>query len=356
MDTQAGGLLVIGVAAKALSEEENRVMRDIRPAGVILFARNAESPRQLQELCGQIAECIGEPGRPPLILLDHEGGRVHRLAEPFTHFPSQWMLGRVDDASLTEAVFHAMASEISAAGANVQLGPVLDLWTQPENEVIGDRAFSALPDLAVRHGTAAMRGIQAAGLLPVGKHFPGHGDTLADSHIDLPEAHADLDTLRGRELAPFRGLIENGLPSVMSAHILVPAMDGDRPGTLSPTIMTGLLREELGFEGLILTDDMEMGAITEHHDPGEAAVLALDAGCDLLLYCHRPDRQRAARDALEKALGTGRIPEERLDLSLARVAEIRKALAAHTSPGLAVIGCDAHKELLGHVHEKAKSS
>lgn len=356
MEFKAGGLIVIGISSKTLLEKERRIMREIRPAGVILFARNIESPKQLQKLCRQITECAGEPGHPPLILLDHEGGRVHRLTEPFTHFPSQWMLGQADDTSLTKAVFQAMAREISAVGANVQLGPVLDLRTQPKNNVIGDRAFGIEPDHTVRHGVAAMHGIQSAGLLPVGKHFPGHGDTIADSHTELPTAQAKLETLWQRELIPFQELIESGLPSIMSAHILVSAMEASCPGTLSPKVISKLLRQELGFDGLIITDDMEMGAIMKHYESSEAAVLALNAGCDLLLYCHRPDRQLAARDGLVKAVLNGRISETRLKQSLTRIDKVRNSLSALNPPDLGVIGCNNHKELLQQVQAMAKKS
>ncbi len=349
MEDRIGSLIVVGLAGEAVSDAERSLIEEIRPAGVILFARNARPPGQLRELCDHITELAREPGRPPLILLDHEGGRVHRLTEPFTHFPSQRRLGAADDAGLTEAVFRAMAREIAAAGANVQVGPVLDLWTNPENAVIGDRAFGADPDHAARHGRAAARGIAAAGLLAVGKHFPGHGDTVADSHVELPTAHADRDTLERREFSPFRRLIEDGIPALMSAHILVPALDAHLPGTLSRPVVTGVLRNELGFDGLVMADDMEMGAVADHYGPGEAAVLAAGAGCDLLLYCHRPDRQRAAREALVKAVRSGRLPAEAVEQSVERIDKARRGLEGRPPTGPEVIGCDAHRELLDRV-------
>jgi beta-N-acetylhexosaminidase len=192
--------------------------------------------------------------------------------------------------------------------------------------VIGDRAFGADPDLASRHGCAAVSGIQSAGLIATGKHFPGHGDTVADSHVELPVAHADRETLERRELVPFRRLIEDGIPAIMSAHIVLPALKSDGPATLSPRVITGLLREEMKFDGLIMTDDMEMDAIAAHHGAGESAVLSVVSGCDLLLFCHRADWQVEVRDALVEAVRSRRISEERLKASAERIGRLREGL------------------------------
>ncbi|MBI2881990.1 MAG: beta-N-acetylhexosaminidase [Candidatus Tectomicrobia bacterium] len=366
MKALAGSLIVAGLPGGEITEADRSLLRDLRPAGLVLYQRNARSAGQLARLCRDLAglaERAGDPpptaefgGAPPLLLLDHEGGRVNRLPVAFTHFPPQGALGAINDPDLTEAVFRASALEVAALGVNVHLSPVLDLWTNPENKVIGDRAFGSDPERAARHGKAAARGIRSAGLLPVGKHFPGHGDTVADSHVDLPFALADRETLKRRELFPFRRLIEDGLPALMSAHIVVPALDPDRPATLSPKVIGEILRGEMGFGGLVLTDDMEMEAIAGRYNPGEAAVLSVEAGCDLLLFCHRADRQAAARDALAEAVQSGRIAEERLRESSERIRRVRESLKGRPPVGLDVIGCAAHRELLEEVRRRARKA
>jgi beta-N-acetylhexosaminidase len=223
---------------------------------------------------------------------------------------------------------------------------VLDVASNPANPVIGDRAYGATPEAAARAALAAFRATRAAGLVTCGKHFPGHGDTAADSHRELPVVARDRRALTATELAPFRAAIAARMPMLMTAHVRYPALDPALPATLSPAIVTGLLRRRLGFRGVIATDDLEMRAITDHFGPGEAAVRALAAGCDLLLLCHRQDWLRTAVAAVEDAVAGGRLSAARLADAHRRVTALMRWRHRHAkAERLATIGCRAHARL-----------
>ncbi|HEY7675494.1 MAG TPA: beta-N-acetylhexosaminidase, partial [Candidatus Methylomirabilis sp.] len=270
------------------------------------------------------------PDLPPLIAVDQEGGRVARLADPFTIWPPARALGVTASEDLAFQVGQAMGEELAAAGFTMDMAPVLDVDTNAANPIIGDRSFGGDPALVGRLGGALARGLAGAGVLAVGKHFPGHGDTAADSHHTLPVVPHDRNRLLSVEVAPFRAAAPH-LPAVMSAHVLYPALDAEHPATLSADILTDLLRRDLGYDGLVISDDLEMAGIALRWPAGEAACRFLQAGGDLVLACHRPQVQREALAALRRAVGRGEIPASRLEEARERVRRAR-AQAAATAP------------------------
>jgi beta-N-acetylhexosaminidase len=295
-------------------EPPDWVLRELEAGlgGITLFAYNVREPAQLAELTGRLRD-----GRGILVAIDEEGGDVTRLeAADGSSFPGALALGTVDDPALTEAVAAAIAAELAAAGVNLNLAPVADVNTNPQNPVIGVRSFGADPELVARHVAAFVRGTQGQGVAACAKHFPGHGDTAVDSHLDLPAAEGDLEAA----LLPFRAAIAAGVQAVMTAHLLVPELDS-APATLSPRILTGLLREELGFQGLVITDALEMRAISGRVGVEEAAVLALGAGADALCVGHdlHEEAVRAIVRTLVDAVGEGRLALERLEEAAGRV-------------------------------------
>ena len=282
--------------------------------GITLFAYNVGPPDQLAQLTRALQ---GE--RPDLLIsIDEEGGDVTRLeAERGSSYPGNLALGRVDDVALTEAVASAIAGELAQAGVNLNLAPVADVNTNPLNPVIGVRSFGSDSELVARHVAAFVRGTQRQGVAACAKHFPGHGDTSADSHRELPVAAGDLEAA----LLPFRAAVEAGVQAVMTAHLLVPELD-DRPATLSGRIISQLLRGELGFEGLVITDALEMKAVSETVGVEEAAVLALAAGADALCIGHDLHEEAVERihAAIVAAVRAGRLAEERLAEAAGRIA------------------------------------
>ncbi|MBO8186925.1 glycoside hydrolase family 3 protein [Streptomyces spirodelae] len=293
-------------------------------ASVGLFGRNIDSPEQLALLTEQLRDVRADL----LIAIDEEGGDVTRLeARGGSSYPGNLALGHIDDPDLTRAVAHELGSRLAAAGVNLNWAPSADVNSNPDNPVIGVRSFGGDPALVARHTVAYIEGLQAAGVAACVKHFPGHGDTAVDSHHAMPRIDADLETLRARELVPFAAAIEAGSKCVMSAHILLPALDEARPGTLSPAALTGLLRAPrseggLGHQGLIVTDGMEMRAISATYGLERGSVLALAAGADAICVgggLAGEDTVLRLRDALVSAVRDGELTEERLADAAARV-------------------------------------
>ncbi|MGI3227675.1 glycoside hydrolase family 3 protein [Streptomyces sp. GTA36] len=296
-------------------------------ASVGLFGRNIATPAQVAALTAQLRAERDDV----LVAIDEEGGDVTRLeVRTGSSFPGNHALGAVDDTALTEAVAHELGRRLAACGVNLNWAPSADINSNVDNPVIGVRSFGADTSLVARHTAAYVSGLQSAGVAACTKHFPGHGDTAVDSHHAMPRIDAELSVLDSRELVPFRAAIEAGTRAVMSAHILVPALDPVHPATLSRRILTGLLREELGYDGLIVTDGMEMQAISATYGIERGSVLAIAAGADAICVggglSDEPTVLRL-RDALVAAVRSGELPEERLADAAARV----RALAAWTA-------------------------
>jgi len=355
---QIGQLFMLGFDGTGVSPEWAELQARHKPGGMILFARNLEHPAQIIELTNGLQ--TRSPHFPLLIAIDQEGGRVSRLPEGFTIFPPCGVIGACRSEELAYAAASVTAAELRAVGVNMNMAPVLDVHSNPENPVIGDRAYGTDPEIVAELGLAAVRGLQGKGVVACGKHFPGHGDTSTDSHKELPVVTAPVETLLERELPPFHYAILNGLASLMTAHVLYPALDAERPATLSRTILTNLLREHWGFDGVVVTDDLEMHAISDHHGIGEAAVQAFLAGADILLICKDRNRAVDAMEAVQKAVEEGTIPRERLEASVHRIMRLKQTflhshLPADPSVAQLVVGCRTHQALLDTIrrtHER----
>jgi beta-N-acetylhexosaminidase len=318
-------------------------------ASVGLFGRNIASPEQLAALTAQLRAERDDV----LVAIDEEGGDVTRLeVRTGSSFPGNHALGAVDDVELTREVARELGRRLAACGVNLNWAPSADVNSNPGNPVIGVRSFGADPGLVARHTAAYVEGLQSAGVAACTKHFPGHGDTAVDSHHALPRIDVDPAVLGDRDLAPFRAAITAGSRAVMSAHILVPALDPDRPATLSPRILTDLLRGELGYDGLIVTDGMEMQAIAATYGIERGSVLAIAAGADAICVgggLADDETVRRLRDALVDAVRSGELAEERLADAARRVRALARwtAQAAPTEPGPATdIGLTAARRAL----------
>jgi beta-N-acetylhexosaminidase len=338
-----GEALAIGFDGTALPDDVAALAEDAGLGGLVLFARNCASLESLLALTAASRRL----GPDVLLLVDHEGGRVHRLPPPFTRFPPAAVVGRAGDPALAGAVARAMARELRAAGFDSGLAPVLDCLMDPRNVVIGDRAFGTDPERVAACGAAFVQAALETGLIPVGKHFPGHGRTVLDSHVALPETDAPTDALDAVELVPFRRAFAAGCPAVLVAHIRYRALDPVWPASLSAGVIDGLLRRRLGFTGLVLSDDLEMGALAARWDAGTAAARFLEAGGDLALVCADAQARSQALAAVQAALGSGRLS---LEGARARRASLRALVSrAGPPPDPVVIGCPEHRELAEEV-------
>ena len=339
-----GQLFMVGIPNPTLDTNTRAQLLNLQPGGVILFRRNYTDVEQLAALCEEIHALL--PDHPPLIALDHEGGRVHRLTAPFTHFPPAAVIGQTQSLKLAQQIGQAMGVELSSIGVDIDFAPVLDVWTNPANTVIGDRAFSSDPQTVGLFGCAQARGLRAGGVIPCGKHFPGHGATIVDSHDDLPRDERSLDELQRIDLQPFRMAIAEEIEMLMTAHIVYPALDPECPATRSQPILKDLLRRQLGFRGVIVTDDLEMGAIIRHDSVESAAIQALRAGADLLLICHKLELALAAREACPRALESGELSERRIEEALSRFAALKRQRAQPRPADRVAIGSRSHQQLV----------
>jgi beta-N-acetylhexosaminidase len=337
----AAQLFMIGLPGPELDAPTRAFLAEHPPGGVVLFKRNVRSAAQLRKLVAGIH--ASGPGVAPLVAIDHEGGRVHRLPAPFTHFPPAAVLGERGDARLALAVGRAMGRELRAVGIDLDFAPVLDVWSHPKNRVIGDRAFGADPARVARLGLALARGLMGAGVLACGKHFPGHGASAGDSHFVLPRVRRSRRALAAVDLVPFARAVAARLPALMTAHVLYPALDPRRPATLSPLICRDLLRRRLGFRGVLFSDDLEMNAVAARTTPGGAAVEALAAGCDMLLVCQSLEAARAAMTGVTEALTTGALDPAAVASALARIQGLRRRL--RPAPATAALRWPAHARL-----------
>jgi beta-N-acetylhexosaminidase len=330
---QIGQLLMAGFNGPALPSEIDAIAREFSIGGIVFFGRNVEEPGQVAEVSRRASELVAD-GLPPWVSVDQEGGRVARFKKGFTLWPPMATLGRSGDVTLAKRFGAALAAELRAVGITLDFAPVLDVFTNPKNTVIGDRALAADADTVGAMGVAIIEAFDAAGLASCGKHFPGHGDTLADSHHDLPLVEHDLARLRAVEFEPFRAAIRAKVPAIMTAHVLVPAVDEKQPGTLSKAVVQGLLRDELGFDGLVFTDDMEMKAVAARMPVPEAAVQALAAGCDAVLVCSgNHELQFATLEAIVRAVEQEELPYSRIEQALARQRRAKERyLVAHGAP------------------------
>ncbi len=354
-----GQLFMLGVHGTEPSKALRDLFKTYHPGGVILFGRNLEDPEQAAHLTNALQKLVLK--MPLLVSIDQEGGRVARLPKDFTIFPGQGALGQAGTPDLAYAFAEVTARELRAIGVNMDLTPVLDVHTNPRNPIIGDRAFGPDPELVETLGLAVVAGLQDNGVLACGKHFPGHGDTAADSHKELPTVAHGIDRLRDIELRPFVHCFQNGLAAVMTAHVRYSALDPEAPATLSPAILTDLLRTQLRFKGLVLTDDLEMHAIIDHYGIEEAAVRALKAGADILLICKDHDRQVAAMEAVYRAVKDGDVTELQVEHALLRVLEAKEKFLLPYAPvdpkhAAERVGTKRHRDVAHAIRDAAEQA
>jgi beta-N-acetylhexosaminidase len=346
-----GQLLIGSLPGTTIPQDMRSLAREFGLGGVIFFSRNIQEPEQVAELAHDVQSLASE--LPLWVSVDQEGGRVARLKAPFTVWPPMATLGRSGDETLARRFAAALAVELRAVGITLDYAPVLDIHTNPTNPIIGDRALADTADAVARFGAAIVKGLQENGVAACGKHFPGHGDTSVDSHLELPLIEHPPDRIRRVECVPFKAAVAADVAFMMTAHILVPSLDDEHPATLSHRVVTGMLREELGFSGVILSDDLEMKAIAKTYAVPEAAVQAIAAGCDGLLICSGDvELQASTLEALVRAVEQDRIPYKRLEDAQTRLRRAKErfltqpvAAPARRASLRQLLGCDAHQRI-----------
>lgn len=362
LDEQIGQLLMVGFPGTTPTPELIELIQKYHVGNVIFFSRNAREVRQIQELTASLQSIAREAGQsfPLLIAIDQENGMVRRLGEDATSLPGNMALGAVDDEQSAYEVALASGRELKALGINLNLAPVVDVNNNPANPVIGVRSFGEDPQKVARLGNAEVRGYQDAGIVACLKHFPGYGDTSTDPHLAMPTVPYAMERLEQIELVPFQSGIAHGAECIMSAHIYLPALmsDAELPATLSPAVIHDLLRVHLAYQGVIMTDCLEMNAISETVGVGKGALLAFQAGNDLLLISHRFDRQLAGIEALKAAVYSGEISPAQIRQSAERIIKLKKRLltqpgAPSASQALDLVGNDEHRQLSQQVYERS---
>lgn len=323
----AAQLIMIDLPASTLSEVCQQHLREHPWGGILLFARNLENRRQALSLMEEVEKL--SPGLPPLMAVDQEGGLVDRIRFPDTVLtPGLMALAASGDPEVTRRAHFIMGQQLHEMGFHIDFAPCVDINSNADNPVIGVRSCGEDPSEVARHAQAACLGLRQGGVAATAKHFPGHGDCSLDSHVALPTLPHSMERLQTVELVPFQSCIEGGVEAMMTAHITFPALD-PRPGraaTLSQPIVDGLLRQAMNYQGVIFSDSLEMQAIADHYGSGEATVLAVEAGCDMVICCGGPEQHRQALEALVEAVQGGRLERSRLEQSWQRLQLLRKGL------------------------------
>ncbi len=328
-----GQLFILGFDGYSVPADFKKFIQEYHLGGVIYFKRNVQTPGQIAELSNELQFGCRPKDCPNLFIsIDHEGGKVNRLVKPFTKFPGNDYLGELGSPKICFDFGAVLGKELKAVGININYAPVVDVNSNPNSPVIKNRAFSNDPELCGKMGSAVCRGIQKMGVMAVAKHFPGHGDTKEDSHYALARVDKTKEELDQLELIPFKRVIRSRVEAIMTAHILNPKLDPEYPATMSEKTINGLLRGEMRFNRLVISDDLEMKAIADHYDPLEAAILSIKAGCDLLIYRGDLGLPVAQIDAIAKAVESGRIPMDTFNKALARIESSKKVYAEQKNP------------------------
>lgn len=337
----------MGVAGTSLTKEEKDFIVEYNIGGIVLFARNVTGgPEQVASLCKEIQALrhLMADKVPLFIGIDMEGGRVARLKAPFTQWPPLQKIGDLDSSTLAFHFAYSMGRELKAVGINLDFAPCVDVLTNKSNPVIGDRSLSDDPEKVGKLASALVRGYIKSEVIPCAKHFPGHGNTMIDSHLDLPVENADMDRLEQIELSPFKKVFRARLDMVMTAHIRFPNIDPDWPATLSEIFIKQIARNELRYRGFIITDDLDMKALANHFDRDLIPVRALQAGTDFLLYCNEPDSPPAAIDAIMKAVAENQLEKSSLEMNHRRIIEFKKEKLLNCDP----IDKEEMQKIVGH--------
>lgn len=324
LEEKIGQMMFAGISGTEMSDSTNRLINSYHVGGLIFYKNNISSTSQIISLQNEIREANKGNKWPLLLGVDQEGGRISRLPNEVQNLPTSLAIGNVNNPVYAYEIGTLLGKEVKAFGFNLDFAPVLDVNSNANNPVIGDRSFGDNAEIVSRLGVETMKGIKSEKVIPVVKHFPGHGDTAVDSHLELPTVNKNLEELKQLELLPFAAAVENGADVVMAAHILLPEIDPNYPSSMSKVILTDMLRKQLGFNGVIITDDMTMGAIIDNYSIAQASVQSVKAGSDIILVAHEESNIEAAINALKAAVKNGEIKEERIDESVARIIRLKQ--------------------------------
>lgn len=323
INEKIGQLMIVGFNGTSVDENLNDLVKNSYIGGVILFKDNVESLDGVTELINNIKLLNIENKIPLFISVDEEGGVVSRTPNEFLKLPSSLSIGAYNNENMSYKVGEIIAQELKLMGYNMDYAPVLDVLSNPNNTVIGSRAFGRDVDTVSNLGVSVMKGISENNVISVVKHFPGHGDTSVDSHYGLPLVEKSLEELKELEFIPFQWAINNGADVIMVSHILLQSIDSENPATMSKKIISNILRNEMNFDGVVISDDMTMAAIMDNYDIGEASVKAINAGVDIILVCHGYDNEMQVLNSISEAVNSGEITEERLNESVYRILSLK---------------------------------
>ncbi|GAA3405801.1 beta-N-acetylhexosaminidase [Paenibacillus hodogayensis] len=332
LDQKLGQMIIAGIDGTKIDEQAKRLIAEDAVGGFILYKPNIETVEQTVALLNALKDANKANPAPLLLSVDQEGGKVDRMPPSFVPVPSSREIAKSGDSEKARAIGEAIGAGVRALGFNVDFAPVLDIDSNPNNPVIGSRSFGPTAAVVSSFGIAEMSGLQAGQVVPVVKHFPGHGDTSVDSHLELPVVNKTLEQLRKLELVPFAKAIEAKADAVMIAHILLPQLDTEFPSSMSAKVIADVLRTEMGFEGVVITDDMTMGAIVKHYDLGQAAVRSVRAGADIVLVAHEYANAKLALGALKQAVESGQIAVEAIDRRVYRILTLKTKYKLSDAP------------------------
>ena len=319
---KAGQVVICGLKGYEIDSDVTTLIQDSKVGGVILFAKNIKDSTQLATITNSIKN-LSNPEIPPIIAIDEEGGMVTRMPSDIESMPSAYSIAQTGNTDLCYQSGEIIGKQLNALGLSTGFSPVLDIWSNPDNMIISSRAYGTTPEDVSTYATQAMLGLKSQEVIPVGKHFPGHGDTLDDSHYSLPVITKTKSELESYEFIPFKTAIDNGIPAIMVGHLLCTDIDSTYPASLSKTMVTGILKTELGFNGVVFTDDLTMDAIDNQYSVEDAGVMALNAGCDMLLVCHGYDNATNTINNIISAVENGTLSESRLNDAVYRILKLK---------------------------------
>ncbi|QJD88087.1 beta-N-acetylhexosaminidase [Cohnella herbarum] len=332
LEQKVGQMILAGIDGTAIDSSMKKMIAEQHVGGIILYKNNFSDLEGSAKLVNDLKKANAVNPLPIFMSVDQEGGKVSRLPKDFVAMPDAAKVGRTGNPELAKEMGSLLSQELNLMGFNVDFAPVLDINSNPKNPVIGSRSFGDNATLVTDMGIAAMKGLQEGGTIAVVKHFPGHGDTSVDSHLELPVVRKTTEQLEAMEWVPFRKAIEEDAAAVMVAHILFPLIDPDAPASFSKIIIGEQLRGTLGYDGVVITDDMTMGAISDHYGIADAAVKSVEAGSDILLVAHGYDVAKQVYDKLLQAVKSGKIEESRIDESVRRILVLKSKYQVSDEP------------------------
>ncbi|MBM7609569.1 beta-N-acetylhexosaminidase [Lysinibacillus composti] len=354
LDEKIGQMIFAGISGTVVDQQtENLILHD-KIGGIIFFNRNLNSPSQILKLLNNLKKVNSNNNFPLFFGIDEEGGQISRLQSAFTPLPSNQVVGQVNNVSFAYELGTILGKELSTFGFNLDFAPVLDVNSNPNNPVIGNRSYGNNKDLVAKLGVETMKGIQSKNVISVIKHFPGHGDTSVDSHYELPLVNKSKEELQQLELIPFKKAIAEGADVIMIAHILLPKIDPSSPASMSKTIIDGLLRDELSFDGVVITDDLTMEAITDNYSISRASVESIKAGSDIILIAHNYENITSSVQAIKNAINNGELSEQRINDSVRRILLLKEKYKL-TNSQINEANVDEINELINQLEEKYNS-